>query len=248
MPASKKDIIDQLKKDILLLGGYKRVAGDDTINMGLQKIAQAFPNGCFPMGAIHEFISTGPETVAATNGFMAGLLSGLMKNDGICVWIGSAGTVFPPALKRFGIAPDKIIFIDLHKEKEALWAMEEVLKCEGFAAVIGEIQNISFTASRRLQLAVEQSRVTGFILRKQQPSLHPIACVARWQITPLQSALPGDMPGVGFPHWKVELLKVRNGKPGVWDVEWITDRFHILTPQTIPASPFIPQAETRKTG
>jgi protein ImuA len=248
MPAPKKDIIDQLKKDILSLGGYKRVAGDHTVNTGLQKIAEVFPNACFPIGAIHEFISTGSETAAATNGFIAGLLSGLMKNGGVCVWIGTECTVFPPALKRFGVAPDKIIFIDLHKEKEALWAMEEVLKCDGFAAVIGEIQNISFTASRRLQLAVEQSRVTGFILRKKQSSLNPIACVARWQITSLQSALPGDMPGVGFPHWKVELLKVRNGKPGVWNVEWAADRFHIPAPQTIPASPFIPHAETRKAG
>jgi protein ImuA len=248
MAASKQDIINQLKKDILLLGGYKRVAGDHTINSGLQKIAQAFPNEKFPVGAIHEFISTSAETVAATNGFMAGLLSGLMKNGGVCVWIGTERTVFPPALTRFGVAPDRIIFIDLHKEKEALWVMEEVLKCEGFAAVIGEIQQISFTASRRLQLAVEQSRVTGFILRKKQTSLNAIACVARWQITSLQSVLPGDMPGVGFPHWKVELLKVRNGKPGVWDVEWIADRFSIRIAQNIPASPFIPQVETRKAG
>lgn len=40
--------------------------------------------------------------------------------------------------------------------------MEEALKCGGLAAVVGEVQDISFTASRRLQLAVEQSGVTGF--------------------------------------------------------------------------------------
>ncbi len=32
--------------------------------------------------------------------------------------------------------------------------------------------------------------------------------------------LPIDMPGVGFPCWNAELLKVRNGKPGSWQIEW----------------------------
>lgn len=246
MPALKKDIIDQLRREILSLGGYKRVATDHTAHIGLQQIGQAFPNQCFPVGAIHEFISINPEGIAATNGFIAGILSGLMKGGGICVWIGTRRTVFPPALIRFGVAADRVIFIDLAKEKEALWAMEEVLKCEGISAVVGEIQDISFTISRRLQLAVEQSRVTGFILRKKQSAA--IACVARWQVTSLESIPGDDMPGVGFPHWKVELLKVRNGKPGSWDVEWFADQFHVHTQALIPASSFIHQAETRKAG
>ncbi len=32
------------------------------------------------------------------------------------------------------------------------------------------------------------------------------------------------MPGVGAPRWKVELLKVRNGLPGAWIVEWVDGR------------------------
>jgi protein ImuA len=36
---------------------------------------------------------------------------------------------------------------------------------EGLAAVVAEIQELSFMTSRRLQLATEQSGVTGFMLR-----------------------------------------------------------------------------------
>jgi hypothetical protein len=35
------------------------------------------------------------------------------------------------------------------------------------------------------------------------------------------------LPGVGFPHWKVELLRIRNGIPGVWCVHWSGGRFVI---------------------
>jgi len=219
MPGTKADIIAQLQKDLLPLQGFKHVANDNAIDTGLGPVNYAFPNGVFPLGAIHEFIA---EDTAATGGFIAGILSALMQNGGACLWVSSWRTLFPPALLSFGISPDKIIFIDLQKERDLLWAIEEALKCNGLAAVVGEIKELSFTASRRLQLAVEQSRVTGFILRAKATTT---ACVTRWKITSLPSELNDDMPGVGFPRWNIQLLKVRNGKPGSWQVEWVNGKF-----------------------
>jgi protein ImuA len=80
----------------------------------------------------------------------------------------SSKTIFPPGLKMFGIEPANIIFLELQKSKDILWVMEEALKCIGVAAVVGEISDLSFTLSRRLQLAVEQSGVMGFILRRSR--------------------------------------------------------------------------------
>ena len=111
--------------------------------------------------------------------------------------------------------------------------MEEALKCDGLSAVIGEMQELSFTASRRLQLAVEQSRVTGFILRHNPRNLNTTACVTRWKITSLPSELADDMPGVGFPRWNVELLKIRNGKPGAWQIEWTAGPFPAYFPRLL---------------
>jgi len=93
-------------------------------------------------------------------------------------------------------------------------------------AVVGEMKEISFTASRRLQLAVEQSQVTGFILRNNFRNLNTTACVSRWKITSLPSEAVDDLPGIGFPKWRVELLRIRNGRSGVWDVQWMNGRFH----------------------
>jgi protein ImuA len=220
MPGTKADIIAQLQKDILPLQGLRHAANDNVVDTGLGHINHAFPNGIFPLGAIHEFIV---QDIAATGGFLAGLLSPLMQNDGVCLWVSSCRTLFPPALHLFGISPDKIIFIDLQRERDLLWALEEALKCNGLAAVVGEIRELSFTASRRLQLAVEQSRVTGFILRVN--ASNTTACVTRWKITSLPTVLNDGMPGIGFPRWNIQLLKVRNGKPGSWQVEWVNGKF-----------------------
>lgn len=231
MPASKHDIIRQLQKDILPLQGFKPPSAGAGIDVGLGGLEAAFPNATFPTGAVHEFISDGAEDAAATGGFVAGLLGALMRGGGVCVWVSASRTLFPPSLKTFGIEPDRIIFVDLKRERDVLWAMEEALKCGGLASVVGEIQEIGFTASRRLQLAVEQSRVTGFILRNHPRNLGTVACVSRWRITHLASEWQDDMPGVGFPRWNVELLKIRNGRPGVWQMEWEAGRFNTMVPE-----------------
>lgn len=225
MTGAKADIIAQLQKEILPLQGFKTTLNSSSMDVGLGQIKNAFPNATFPLGAVHEFICSGSEEAAATIGFISGVLTTLMRNRGACIWISSLQTIFPPSLKYFGIEPDKIIFVDLQKEKEILWAMEESLKCDGLAAVVAEMKELSFTDSRRFQLAVEQNKVTGFIIRNNPHNLNTTACVTRWKITPLPSELKDDLPGVGFPRWNVELLKVRNGKPGSWKVEWTNGSF-----------------------
>jgi protein ImuA len=225
----KADIIAQLQKDILRLQGFRSAHSDFTPDVDLGPVKAAFPGAVFPTGAIHEFLCAAAENAAATAGFVSALAGNLMRLGGACIWISVSRTLYPPALKAFGIEPDKVIFIDVQRIKDALWAMEEALKCEGLAAVIAEIPEISFTQSRRLQLAVEQSKVTGFILRTSSRSVNTTACVARWKITPLPSELEEGMPGVGYPRWQVELLKVRNGRPGNWKIEWAEARYRIIS-------------------
>jgi protein ImuA len=244
MLGSKKDILAQLQRDILPLQGYRPPVAGTGAGIGLGPVERAFPMGVFPSGAVHEFLSAGAEERAATGGFVAGLLGGLMSKGGVCVWISAARRVFPAGLKGFGIDPERVIFVDLKNEKQVLWAMEEALTCEGLGAVVGEVREIGLIASRRLQLAVERSRVTGLLLRHDARSLNAIACVARWKISPLPSELEANMPGIGYPRWRVELARVRGGRPGVWMMEWSAGRFRPI----VPGIPALKEVERRKTG
>jgi protein ImuA len=219
----RTEVIAALQSEILRLQGFRSVSCS-AADVQLGPIKDAFPNATFPIGCVHEFLSAQAEGTAATSGFLAGLLSSLMGRNGTALWISSSRTLFPPALKAFGIQPDRFIFIDLQKEKDVLWAMDEALKCSAITAVVGEMNQISFTASRRLQLAVEQSQVTGFVLRHSH-NLNTTSCVSRWKITSLASERVDDLPGIGFPKWRVELLRIRNGKPGSWDVQWMNGKF-----------------------
>ncbi len=240
----KEDIVKALQKEVLSMQRGGAVALNEQSATGLGAIEEAFPGKEFPRAAVHEFISYDMGAAAATNGFMMGVAGKLMPASGVCVWVGAKRTVYPVALAQFGIAPDRVIFIDPARKKDVLWTIEEALKCEALQLVVGEVGELSFMESRRLQLAVERSSVTGFIHRKNPRTENTVACVSRWKITPATSIADDGMPGLGMPRWHVQLQKVRNGKPGSWVLEWRNGTL-CYVPKTIIA---LPEVHTRKTG
>jgi len=261
MKGSKDDIKAQLQKSILLMQGFKPATNNIDLDTGLHFIQNSFPNSRFPIGVTHEFFCNNMEEVSASCAFASALISTLMKKGGLSFWISSFQNIFPPALQLFGINPEKIIFLHLKKEKEKLWAMEEALKCDALSFVIGEINEISFTESRRFQLITEKSKVTAFIIRRNPKNLST-ASVTRWNIKPAHSQFENfnqpllgsenflvekfkvkslhegqknysdvatkGMPGIGYPKWDVALLKVRNGKPGSWKIQWRKEKFELI--------------------
>ena len=241
MVSTRANIFSELEKEILHLQKFKP-PNEGGLDAGLGLIKEAFPNSCFPTGAIHEFFCTTNEDAAASGGFIAGILSSLMKCGSPSVWVGPSRLVFPPALKLFDIDPHKIIFIQTKKFKDILWTIEEALKCDSVCTVVGEIGEISLAESRRLQLAVEESRVTGFMLRRNPKNL-ATSFVTRWKIKSLPSIMESSLPGVGFPCWNVDLIKVRNGKTGSWEMMWRDGGFELVKKEML-----VQEEQMRKIG
>ncbi|WP_290841357.1 hypothetical protein [Flavobacterium sp.] len=214
----------KLQREINLLQGL----GKPSSTIAKRQVGlfeDAFPDRVFPIGTVHEFLSYQAADAASTNGFITALASTFLNRDGICLWIGRNRKIYPPGLTYFGVKPERVIFIDLHKQQDLLWTIEEALKCDALTTVVGEIKELGFTESRRLQLAVERSGVTGFIHRYNPKSENSVACTTRWKITPVAGIAQDGLPGVGHSCWNVELLKVRNGRPGSWQIGWSADRF-----------------------
>jgi protein ImuA len=236
-------LIQELQKEIAIQA-FKKASCHESINFDLGLIEQSFAGNVFPIGAVHEFISYTSNDLAATNGFIAGLAGKILQQHGFCLWISNKRTMYPPGLRFFGIVPERVFFIDTKRSIDTLWAVEEALKCEALSAVVGELGELSFKESRRLQLAIEKSNVTGFIHRHNPRAENTTACITRWKIQSLASVAADEMPGVGFPRWNVQLEKVRNGKPNMWMVEWLNNSFNIIDSRVLS----IPEFPKRKTG
>lgn len=224
MGSNRADIIAALQRDILLMQGCK-----PALNNGgsgpLQVIRQAFPQEVFPTAAIHEWMLADTAAAAATTGFISGILSSLLQQQGMAVWVSRTRQIYPNGLSAFGIHPEQIVFIHPSSKKDIAWTVEEALKCDGLTAVIADIPDLTLTECRRLQLAVEHSKATGFLLRNRSVAVANTA-VARWRITPAHCKAE-EIPGVTWPGWKVELLKIRNGRPGTWMMEWYQNDFRL---------------------
>lgn len=249
MASARAKIVAQLQQDILHKEGF-RPAANPLMNSVLGPLEKAFPSGAFPLGVVHEFqLDCERErcSMAATVGFIAALVSPLLCNGGVMLWVSAARKVFPPALIGFGVKPDQVIFVDIRKARDVLWATEEALKCSAIAVVVAEVGGLDLTASRRLQLSAEQSQATGFLVRND---VHPgiTSSASRWRITPAPGIQIDDLPGVGHPQWKVELLRLRNGLTGSWIIRYRQGKFETVENEGYGEDRMIYISESRKVG
>jgi protein ImuA len=205
---------------------HARGADERSVPLGIEAIDQALPTGGIRLGALHEAASAGADTehAAAATLFVAGILARL---DGPILWVLRQADLFAPGLAGAGLDPGRIVFAEAGKH--VLPVMEEGFRHAGLAAVVGEhTGRLSLVASRRLQLAAEQSGILAILIRRSpsfdDPALNePTAAVTRWRIAALPSppALPyaPDTPGLGRARWQLNLTRCRGGEPGSWIVE-----------------------------
>ncbi|MTH78573.1 ImuA family protein [Paracoccus aestuariivivens] len=126
------------------------------------------------------------------------------------------GAPFLPGMGR------SLLRIDLTRPTDVLSAMEDGLQSRALAAVVGEIHGtpraLSFTASRRLALRAEASRVPCWLIRHAAPSPEASAARMRWRISALPSAPDQDDPQApGDPRWLAELFRARGAPPSLWE-------------------------------
>src|ERR1700748_1021047 len=145
-------------------------AHPDVLPFGIEAIDTALPGGGLALGAVHEFSEDGPRGgyAACAVLFAAGILARL---PGPVLWCLHSRDLFAPALARVGLHPDRIIFCETWKDAEILPAMEEGLRLRGLAGVVGELNRISLTPSRRLQLVAETTVVPALIIRRSSEHL-----------------------------------------------------------------------------
>ena len=201
-------------------------SAERSVPLEIEAIDRALPSGGIRLGALHETASAGPDTehAAAAALFTAGILARL---DGPVLWVLRQADLFAPGLVGAGLQPNRIVFVEAGKH--VLPVMEEGLRHPGLAAVVAEhTGRLSLVASRRLQLAAEQTGILAILIRRsrsfEDPILNePTAAVTRWRITALPSppAMPQapDTPGLGRARWRLELTRCRGGEPGSWITE-----------------------------
>ncbi|MFB9140901.1 ImuA family protein [Maritalea porphyrae] len=147
------------------------------------------------------------------------------------------GQIFAPGLRSFGLNPNRFIMVNTKSDTELLWVLEEATRVQSFAAVIGHINDLSFTQTRRLSLATQQG-VTPLFLHRPHHCHGASAAFSRWQIeSQLSTQNPFDERAPGTRRLRAELLRCRTGQTGSWNLEYETSTYPLL---------MVPAAANRK--
>jgi protein ImuA len=218
---SKSAVLERLRARLAQLEAVGW-SGDSALPLGLPGVDRALPGGGLARGCLHELCGA-PDHGAAL-GFAAVLLARLMAAGGHVVWIGPRNELFGPGLAELGLAPARLIVVHVRPAAARLWALEQALRSPGLAAALAEVDRLSLTQSRRLQLAAEAKGVTALLLRPAGAGAAPSAAATRWQIEAVPSEAAGGRRASGRPHWRIGLC--RGGRTGSWHVAWHEDGWH----------------------
>jgi protein ImuA len=138
-----------------------------------------------------------------------------------------SGRIHPP-----GLPSQNIIHVEARDARDALWAMEEGVRCSALSCVIGELwgdpRALDFTATRRLAVASERSGVPCWLVRLGGTA-NLSGARMRWRIGSMPSLVnPLDPRAPGTPAWDAELFRARGAPPGRWSLAHEAGAFHLL--------------------
>ncbi len=224
-----------------------------SLTLGVPAIDAALGGG-LPVAALHE-VSAPPVHLGAAAGFALALATLAQERAKETLWIATdfgsleTGALYGPGLDQFGPATERMLIARVARPVDALFAMEEALKCRALSAVIAELGEApDLTATRRLSLAAKDHGGLGLILRHRSSDA-PSAARTRWQVTAAPS-VPDEFGGLGRTAFSLELTRNRRGPCGTWTLTWDHHErvFAALSLGVAEADRDRPDRETLRTG
>jgi len=195
--------------------------------LGVPTIDASLQGGLASAG-LHEIAPASARDLGAAVGFAFALAARAAGDGRSTLWIQTyfaaieAGHIYGPGCDLFGLLASRLLIVKVSRPLDALWAMEEALKCHALACVIAELPKdgsiADLTATRRLTLAAREGGGFGFLLR-HQPSPLASSAETRWEVAGAPSR-PDAFGGLGRTAFALTLTKNRRGPAGLWTIAW----------------------------
>ncbi|ADG67161.1 conserved hypothetical protein [Planctopirus limnophila DSM 3776] len=173
------------------------------LKTGCGALDTLFPGQGVRQGSLVEWLGDGNSSGAGTVSLITGWR--VCPAGRPLVLIDTRHDLFPLSLSLLGFDLSRLILIRPASKREALWACEEALRCEAVGVVWANIEQITSTSFRRLQLAAEDSAGIGFLVRSAKAVHQPSWAEVRFKVYPRPSLR-------GSPGFQVEVIS-HHGKP-----------------------------------
>jgi hypothetical protein len=151
---------------------------------GLAELDAVLPAGGLPTAALIEWIADQPGSGVFSTALQTA--RGVLNRPGALVVVDAAHDFNPVVLPSLGIPLDRLLLIRPQTvtrrpaartssdiSPDALWSLEQSVRCPGVALVVCRLGRASQAVLRRLQLAVERSGVTVVLIRPPSVMTQP---------------------------------------------------------------------------
>ena len=119
------------------------------------------------------------------------------------------GGLYGSGLRTLGLAPDRLVIVETANTADTLWAMEEGLRSESLALVIGLHHAVPLTPARRLAL-VAAAHHSPCLLLTHPRTESTAATATRWRVGPAPSGPhPFDPHAPGALRFTIDLERCR---------------------------------------
>src|SRR5215470_4159079 len=252
MPIESTKTLHVLRCAVADLMAGVPVENSRLVSFGVASLDQALAGG-LACGALHEIGPAAPLQVGAATGFAMALAARALGGHGQAVWIQTdftiteTGALYGVGLDLMGLSMERLVTLRVPRPCDALWAMEEVLKCRAVSVVVAEFasEEADLTATRRLALAARAGDGLGLILHPNvvpdgkplcgQPSCHPTAATTRWEVASARGERD-RFGGLGPTTFALSLVKNRRGRTGQWRLSWDHHACAFATSLSLPVA------------
>lgn len=190
--------LDKLLQRADLWRGGELAAGVDAVSTGFAALDERLPGGGWPCGALTEILLSRPGIGALR--LLLPALARLSREARWLSWVTPPYIPYAPALAAAGVQLSRILLVHPPAQRDGLWAVEQSLRCGTCSAVLAWPALTDAAAMRRLQLAAETGRASGFLFRPRRLAAQASPAALRLQL---------DADGHG--KLSVHILKRRGG-------------------------------------
>jgi protein ImuA len=206
------------------------------LRLGLPVIEAHLPGGGLMLGPPHEIVPAGHGDGTAALAFALALAAcHLDGTTGEALIAAAPGQPLPygHGLASLGLDPGRILLMEAGGDGEVFRALEASLHARCLSALIGLVgEDLPLKTGRRLQLAAEGGEAPLLLILRPAGPGAPNGAATRWSI----GSAPGAVDRFGTlcaPRWWARLERCRNGRGGVWLVEWDSAAHRLRLPERL---------------
>ena len=183
-------VVAQLAEAVGQLQKSHRPPGLTTVSTGSALLDQMLPGGGLERGSLVEWLAAGPASGATTLALLAA--SCACRSGGMLAVLDAERSFYPPAVADRLMARSRLLVIRPAARQDEAWALDQLLRQPGIAAVLAWIPAGDDRVFRRLQLAAEAGGGLGLLVRPAAARRTACWASVRFAVQPLTTTRPGE--------------------------------------------------------